>query len=489
MTALFAHRPIDRRTFLRKAVGGAAALAAPSLLAGCGGGSAASYQADAAPWRRYAGTTLNFISENTSPTAAIAANKKPFTDLTGINLNIVQLELSALVQKVALDFASGSAAYQVIYADPYQVLAPYAKGLYDLRGLMGDANLPQPKPGLSDFIPTQLDAAGRFIDKEAVYALPYDCPTLIWQYRADLFAKHKDAMSNDLGFDPTPSGDRTWEEYYRIAAWFNKKAHADVPFGAGHQAKQHDSLMNDFSNVLWAYGGDYFEHGTVVGRLGSRDPGPSQLTTDAAMEAAGFYRKLLKVAHPSSTTWDWDGLGSALRAGQIAMCPNWHEYAASNETALPGKIDYAPLPKGPARRAGMYGGTGLGINANCSRREREAAWLFLVWATAPKTQLANLASKAGGGTPTRQSVYDLPEVHRAKRRPSKLPNILTAPAVFETWKPQNIGLRPKIPMWNECDTIIFTQLSDMLVAGTSPRATLVAAKVQLDRTVARGWAT
>jgi len=224
MTALFAHRPIDRRTFLRKAVGGAAALAAPSLLAGCGGGSAASYQADAAPWRRYAGTTLNFISENTSPTAAIAANKKPFTDLTGINLNIVQLELSALVQKVALDFASGSAAYQVIYADPYQVLAPYAKGLYDLRGLMGDANLPQPKPGLSDFIPTQLDAAGRFIDKEAVYALPYDCPTLIWQYRADLFAKHKDAMSNDLGFDPTPSGDRTWEEYYRIAALVQQKS-------------------------------------------------------------------------------------------------------------------------------------------------------------------------------------------------------------------------------------------------------------------------
>ena len=127
---------VSRRRLLTGVASGAAALAASSLLGGCGaGGSAVTRHPDAGMWRQYQGSTLNFISENTAPTAAIAANTTPFTELTGININIVTLELSALVQKVALDLASGRSTYQVIYADPYQVLAPYARGLVDLREL------------------------------------------------------------------------------------------------------------------------------------------------------------------------------------------------------------------------------------------------------------------------------------------------------------------------------------------------------------------
>jgi multiple sugar transport system substrate-binding protein len=78
-------------------------------LGGCGSSNSAKPVAGD-EWKQFGGTTLNFISENTAPTSAIAANLKPFTDLTGIEIKITQLELAALVQKVALDFASGSAA-------------------------------------------------------------------------------------------------------------------------------------------------------------------------------------------------------------------------------------------------------------------------------------------------------------------------------------------------------------------------------------------
>ncbi|WP_433510684.1 extracellular solute-binding protein [Nonomuraea sp. CA-143628] len=438
-------------------------------------------------WRQFQGATLNFISENTAPTAAIAANTKPFTDLTGINVNIVTLELTALVQRVALDLASGRAQYQVIYADPYQVLAPYQRGLVDLRTLEADPNLPRLPGGIGDFIPVQMDAAGRFVDPAAYYALPYDAPTMIWQYRQDLFAKYHDRMAHDLGFDPTPGGDRTWEEYFRIAQWFNKNATSDVKYGTGHQARQHDSLMNDFSNVLWSYGGAYFDHGKEVGRLGARDPGPCRLDSEAAIAGAEFYNRLLSIADPASKTWDWDGVGAAFRAGRLAMCPNWHEFAASNEQVLPGKVGYAVLPKGPVATANMYGGTGVGISANTMPNERGAAWLFLVWATSPETQLANLKSKAGGGTPTRTSVYEMPEVRAAEKRPSSMPNMLTAAAVREAWTPERIGLRPKIPMWNECNTAIFTQLSTMLSGAESPANAMRSIKSRVDQIVARGW--
>lgn len=473
---------IDRRTLLR----GAAGLAAFSgLTAACGGRQDVARVATDDRWRQFAGATINFVSENTAPTAAIAANLRPFTELTGINVNIITLELTALVQKVALDLAGGESQYHVIYADPYQVLAPYSKGMVDLRELANDPRLPGIEGGFGDFIPTQLDAVGRF-GGDAVYALPYDCPTIVWQYRADLFARHHDRMADDLGFDPTPGGERTWEEYYRIARWFNDNTD-DVAYGTGHQAKQHDSLMCDFSNVLWSYGGDYFGNGERIGLYGTIDPGPCRLGEDAALEAAEFYQRLLSIADPSSRTWDWNGLAPALSSGRIAMCPNWHEYAAANEQAMPGTFAYAPMPRGPVRSANIFGGTGIAINGNTLPNERGAAWLFVNWATSPATQLANLKSDAGGGTPTRTSVYELPEVVRAEHRPSAMPNILTAPAVRKAWEPGNIGLRPKIPMWNECDTAIYTQLSRMLAGDVSPADAMREAATRFDRITERGW--
>jgi multiple sugar transport system substrate-binding protein len=438
-------------------------------LGGCGGSSNTAKPVPGDEWKQFGGTSLNFISENTAPTSAIAANLEPFKQLTGIDITITQLELTALVQKVALDFASGNGAYQLVYADPYQILAPYHDALVDLNTMMDDPDLPK-LDDLGDFIPTQLDAAGRFVDKDKLYALPYDAPTMIWQYRKDLFEKHGDQMKQDLGFDPTPRDESTWEEFYKTSKWF--KEHADetkVPYGHGHQAKQHDSLMNDFSNILWAYGGDYFKDGDKVGRLGSSDPGEPILDSDEAIEAADVYRRLVKIAHPGSLGWDWDGLGSAFAAGQVAMAVNWHEFASGNEDSnLKGKVGYARLPRGPKRSASMYGGTGIGINATATKKEQKAAWLFVNWATSKKTQLANLKSDVGGGTPTRDSVYKLPEVEKARKPPSKMPNILTADAVFEAWEPENIGLRPKIAAWNECDTTIFTQLSKMLAGQQDP---------------------
>ncbi|QUH00190.1 extracellular solute-binding protein [Saccharopolyspora erythraea] len=470
----------------RRLLGGALAGGAATVLGGCSTRGDAPRRASGDPWRQFAGTTLNFVSENTAPTAAIAADLGPFAELTGIRVNIVTLELSALVQKVALDLASGQAQYQVIYADPYQVLAPYSKGLADLRELADDPVLPGSADDFADFVPLQLDAAGRFGRDGKVFALPYDCPTMIWHYRRDLFDKHRARMADDLGFDPMPAGATTWEQYLAIARWFNDRTE-DVRYGTGHQAKQHDSLMCDFSNVLWAHGGDYFGNGTEIGRVGAVEPGPSLLGDDRAVEAAEFYRKLLAVADPASRTWEWNDLGAAFRAGRIAMCPNWHEFAADNESVLPGRVGYARLPTGPVRSANHYGGCGIGISANTLPNERGAAWLFVNWATSKDVQLRNLRSSAGGGTPTRGSVYALPEVEAAERRPSAMPNMLAADAVRQAWQPENAGLRPKIPMWNECDTAIYTQLSRMLAGDAGPAESMREAARRFDQITARGW--
>ncbi|MBL1101958.1 extracellular solute-binding protein [Streptomyces coffeae] len=487
MPSLLPLRPPRPRISRRALLGGAAIAGAAGLLTAFADHLDADSLADTVPWQSSAGTTLTFLSENTAPTAAIAAHLEPFTELTGIRVRIVTLKLSALARRVARDIDSREGAYDVVYADPYLVLAPYASAFTDLREFEDDGAMPHLAGGFRDFIPTHLDAAGRFEDDTTVLALPYDCPTMVWQYRADLFTKHRARMADDLGFDPTPAENTTWEQYYAIARWFNDQTD-EVRYGTGHQANRHDSLMCDFSNLLWSYGGDYFLDGSRVGRLGTQDPGTCQLRSAAAVEGAAFYQRLLKIADPGSRTWDWDGLGAAFRAGRIAMCPNWHEYAASNEAALPGKVGYARLPKGPVRSAGMYGGTGIAISNLVPARRRKAAWLFLNWATAPRTQLAVLASKVGGGTPTRGSVYAMPRVTAAERRPSPMPTMLSTRAVRQVWDPQNIGLRPKIPLWAECDTAIYDELSGMLAGDTSPAGAMRAAADRVDRITARGQA-
>lgn len=476
----------SRRRLLGGALAGGAALTTGGLLGGCSSRRDVRRQSTGDPWRQFEGATLNFISENTAPTAAIAADLEPFTELTGIRVNIVTLELSALVQKVALDLASGQSQYQIIYADPYQVLAPYSRGLADLRELAADPTLPGRPADFADFVPLQMDAAGRFGNTEQVFALPYDCATMIWQYRRDLFDKYHDRMADDLGFDPTPGEDSTWEQYYAIARWFNDNVD-EVAYGTGHQAKQHDSLQCDFSNVLFAHGGEYFDHGDRIGRFGTVDPGPCRLDAAQGVEAAEFYQRLLSVADPASRTWDWTSLGAAFSAGRVAMCPNWHEFAADNEKALPGKVGYSRLPKGPARSANMFGGSGIAISGNTLPNERMAAWMFLSWATSRRTQLRNLRSEEGGSTPTLSSIYELPDVRAAQHRPSSMPTMLSAPAVQRAWQPENAGLRPKIPMWNECDTTIYTELSRMLVGDTSPAEAMRETSEQVDRITERGW--
>ena len=131
----------------------------------------------------------------------------------------------------------------------------------------------------------------------------------------------------------------------------------------------------------------------------------------------------------------------------------------------------------------MYGGTGIGVNGVAPGRDQKAAWLFVAWSTQQDTQLANLKSEVGGGTPTRDSVYKLPEVEQAKKPPSKMPNILTTDAVFEAWRPENIGLRPKIAAWNECDTAIFTQLSTMLAGQQGPEECMVNTKQGFEQAI------
>jgi multiple sugar transport system substrate-binding protein len=441
-------------------------------------------------WKQFEGITLNVISENTPPSSGLATHIDVFEKATGIKVNIEQVNLDVVVEKSGLDFNARNANYHIIYADPYQILAKHAQHFVDLNELNNDPSLPSIPGGLEDFIQSQLIVGGYMGNTDHLYALPYDNPTMILAYRKDVFEKYKDLFMQEKGYDWTPGPDMTWDRYYEIAEWINRKAKegviTEVKYGTGHQAKQHDSLMNDFSNVLASFGGDYFE-APNIGDIGAENPGKSKLTEPEAIQAAEFYAKLLSIAAPGSTTWDWTGLAEAFAAGDIALAPEWHEFAGMFEDAtksrVAGKVGWTILPKGPKGRGNMYGGTSIGINKYASEDEIKAAWLFLIWATAPQTQYMILDA---GFTPTRYSVYQLPYIQTAINDPNsqefkEWPLAASLAAAQEAWKEENVYMRPKTPLWPQIDTIIYTELSKMLAGRQSPADTMKEIARQSDR--------
>jgi multiple sugar transport system substrate-binding protein len=212
------------------------------------------------------------------------------------------------------------------------------------------------------------------------------------------------------------------------------------------------------------------------------------LTSAAGMKSAEFYKKLVGIADPASTSWDWSGLAEAFGAGEVAFAPNWHEFASTLEnpatSKIAGKIGYSILPKGDTRSANIYGGTGIAINADAPLKEQKAAWLFLIWATAPQTELMVLQSPVGGETPVRTSVYNLDVVKKGMTpgtpESKQMLNLLPMPATLEAWKIENVYMRPKVPQWLQVDTVVYTHLSNMLAGTEAPAAAMTNACKEID---------
>jgi multiple sugar transport system substrate-binding protein len=423
--------------------------------------------------------TIHLLLEDTPPTLAVKSIVSEFTAKTGIKVEITQARLEDIVAKTMLDFSAGAGDIELIYADPYQILAPLYGHLTDMRKFINDPTLPKIPVGLDDFIRTTLIAGGYMIDKERLLAIPYDCPTMIWIYRKDIFKKYQDKFMTDKGYDWTPGGNLSWEQYFEIAKWINNNV-SEVKAGTGHQALMYDSLQCDFSNVLAAYGGKYFAN-NQVSLWGSNLPGKCMLDQPEAIEAAKFYKKLLGIAHPGSTAWDWNGVTEAFAAGEIAMIPGWHEHAAifenPNRSGVAGKVGYTILPHGTNGSKNHWGGTNIAINSYASEKKQKAAWLYILWATSPEVQKKLLLK---GSTPTRSSVYEDPDVKKWIKE-KKHPIMESLQAVTEAWKPDNIFLRPKTPYWLEVNTVIFTNLSYMLAGKMTPEEAMKNAAKDIDQ--------
>ncbi len=418
--------------------------------------------------RQFEGMTLRFIVENNRHATILLNKSQEFSDLTGINIKIFAVDFDTLVQKINLDFISKAGKYQIVYVDPYQTLNRFYQSFEILNGYNEDPSMPHIKGFMNDFSDFQTETISCFEDENNIYTIPFDSTTMILFYRKDIFQKYKDQYYSDMGYDWTPgTKDFTWERYIQIARWINENVPDDeVKYGCGAMAQEHNSIFCEFSNILSAYGGDYFRDENI-GTLGLKSFRHIDVMSSSFSKALDIYRQVVDAAAPESVNWNWTDLANAFRSGEIAMMPNWDENYPylndSEDSKVSGNVGCAILPYGDTKSANIFGGSGIGINKYATDEEKKAAWLYIVWATSQEMQREILINPEGGNLPSRLSVYQEPDIKNeleSTNETNQMLNIELIKTVLEAWQPENLYLRPKISNFYFVERILDKELHD-----------------------------
>lgn len=421
--------------------------------------------------RQFEGMTLNFIVENNLYANILSRENGKFFEATGINIKIRPMDFDTLMQKINLDFIAKDGEYQIVYVDPYQTLNRFHNYLEVLNPYNEDSKTPNIKGFTDDFFENQTYVSSYFKENENLYTVPFDSTTMILYYRKDIFDKYKDKFFEEMGYDWTPgTKEFTWERYIEVSKWIDENVpNEEVKYGSGQMAQKHNSIYCDFSNVLAAYGGDYFldENINTLGLDGFNEV---NVLDENFIEALDIYKEMVKVAAPNSINWNWTDTASAFRNGEIAMMANWDENYSyieqEDQSKVYSKTGYSILPYGDERSANIYGGSGIGINKYASEAEKQAAWLYIVWATSKEMQLKVLNHLEGGSLPTRKSVYEDKRIQFQIENSDWIEDnnnsIKHLTTVLEAWEKENLYLRPQISNSYEVESVIISNLYEMI---------------------------
>lgn len=304
-------------------------------------------------WQQRKGDTISALVVK-SPWSDYLQTKLPeFETLTGVKVNLSVLPEQQSRQKLAIDFASGGATTDVFDTSLHVEKARFSRaGWYeDLTPYLNNVQLTDPRFLYSDFF-----ASARAVVKtkdNRIVAMPYKVDAQVLFYRKDLF----EARGLKV---PT-----TLPEFEAAA-----RALHDPPRMYGYAAR---GLKN--ANVFTiAFPMQYFR-----GQFVNAD-GKAALDSPNAVRALTWYTNALKTyAPPGVVSFNWPEVLGQFQQGNLAMFNDGIGFATQLEdptkSKVAGKVGYAVLPG----RLAPTTANGLAISPRA--RNKEAAYLFLQWAT------------------------------------------------------------------------------------------------------------
>ncbi|CAM3622681.1 Multiple sugar transport system substrate-binding protein [Bordetella sputigena] len=313
--------------------------------------------AQAFDWHKYAGTRITFLANNNPVANALVKHKDEFEKLTGIELKVDAYQEQQMRQRLVTSMNARSSEVDVFMSLPSREGLQFARaGWYaDLTPYL--ANAVAPDYDAKDFSPGLVKDAT--VDGKLI-GVPLNLEGPVLYYRGDIFKKCGVALPADLK-DMPALADRL------------KKCEPDLtPFVSRGQKP---ALPFTYSVFLHNMGGSYMQDGK------------SALCSPAGVASIRLYAGLLKdYGPPGVVNYSFYQISSLYKAGRAVMA-----FESSNELstimqggAREGDTNVAVLPAG----AGGSHPTMIGWTMAVSNysRHKDAAWLFLQWASSPAMQ-------------------------------------------------------------------------------------------------------
>jgi ABC-type glycerol-3-phosphate transport system substrate-binding protein len=368
-------------------------------------------------WRKYEGQDI-VLALLRHPFVSVLEPLIPvFSELTGMQVNIVQYPEQEYRQKRLTDVSTGAGVFDAIMLG--QPLLQYyeADWLQPLGEFINDDELYDADwYNMDDVVDAAMSIArgrGRFDDP---IAMPATTEATLVFYRKDLYEEQ--SLEVPTTFDEYRNNAQVLDENY------------DMPGMIARGQKGYGMNMYPFSGYLRSFGSD---HWTEY----SSDSG---FDTDSAIQAIDYYSSMLQnygPDSPESYTWS-DCLNQMSQGGAGhwgADTSYFYETLSDpNNSDVPEQIGLAPHPEGPG---GVNPNTFSWLMAAPKKSARPgAAWLFMLFSTSEPTQ--RFLATEQGFPPVRNSLYS--ELEGSEYTDVVLPMI-------EQAQPSRWG--PKFPEWGQ----------------------------------------
>lgn len=322
-------------------------------------------------WRQFSGTTLSVLA-NTQPAFRALEKKLPyFEKLTGIKVGFHVLPQARMRAVRRVDLAAGAGIYDVVPIGISYLGEAYRNGW--LEPLQAYFDNPQLTDAcwydLADITPGSLALSS--INGEML-ALPFDFFAPVFFYRKDLFQRYGLAVPD------------TYEELLKMKI-------------ALQMALERDEKQNMYAFASRTRAGAGLNTWTVIpviraygGAMMDESLRPV-FNSPQAKHAVRVYRDMVTGygSPPGAQMLNFHEIREQFKEGRlasvIAASDLFAEMDSPEESVIWDKWEAAPMPRGPRTRATSLWSWGFAVNA--SGQHKNAAWLFLQWASSKETAI------------------------------------------------------------------------------------------------------